>query len=398
MGQTKKFGKWVVLGTGGTIAGTAASPTDHTGYTAAQLGVQHLLDAVPGLNALLQGDTLLGEQVAQLDSKDMDHATWQRLALRCQHWLAQPEVGGIVITHGTDTLEETAWFLQQVLKSAKPVVITCAMRPATSVEADGPQNLLDALTVVRDPQAQGVLAVCAGHIHRARDVQKVHPYRLDAFSSGDAGPCGQVVRGQVQWSGPYSASGPHPCAAQAVVQRDGTTVCTLDDVRAGILDGGKVIEDARALVALVNAHRAAGERVVFTNGCFDIVHRGHVTYLSQAKALGDVLIVGVNSDESVRRLKGEDRPVNSFEDRAQVLAGLSSVDHVIEFTEDTPEALIRLIGPDIVAKGGDYSDETLPEAALVRALGGEVRFLPYLDGASTTGLIAHIRGTQAAAG
>ena len=187
-------------------------------------------------------------------------------------------------------------------------------------------------------------------------------------------------------------------AAQAVVQRDGTTVCTLDDVRAGILDGGKVIEDARALVALVNAHRAAGERVVFTNGCFDIVHRGHVTYLSQAKALGDVLIVGVNSDESVRRLKGEDRPVNSFEDRAQVLAGLSSVDHVIEFTEDTPEALIRLIGPDIVAKGGDYSDETLPEAALVRALGGEVRFLPYLDGASTTGLIAHIRGTQAAAG
>lgn len=186
-------------------------------------------------------------------------------------------------------------------------------------------------------------------------------------------------------------------AAQAVVERDGTTVCTLDDVRAGLLDGGKILGDPRSLVALVNAHRRAGRRIVFTNGCFDIVHRGHVTYLSQAKALGDVLIVGVNSDDSVRRLKGADRPVNAFEDRAQVLAGLSSVDHVIEFREDTPEALIRLIGPDVVAKGGDYTDETLPEAALVRALGGEVRFLPYLEGASTTGLIAHIRGAQAEA-
>jgi len=186
-------------------------------------------------------------------------------------------------------------------------------------------------------------------------------------------------------------------AAQAVVGRDGTTVCTMDDLRAGLLDGGKILDDARSLVALVNAHRQAGRRVVFTNGCFDIVHRGHVTYLSQAKALGDVLIVGVNDDDSVRRLKGADRPVNALEDRAQVLAGLSSVDHVIAFAEDTPEALIRLIGPDIVAKGGDYSDETLPEAALVRALGGEVRFLPYLEGASTTGLIAHIRGAQAEA-
>ncbi|MDA0301605.1 MAG: D-glycero-beta-D-manno-heptose 1-phosphate adenylyltransferase [Chloroflexi bacterium] len=188
-------------------------------------------------------------------------------------------------------------------------------------------------------------------------------------------------------------------AAQAVVERDGTTVCTLDDVRAGLLDGGKILEDRRALLALVNAHRQAGRRVVFTNGCFDIVHRGHVTYLSQAKALGDVLIVGVNADESVRRLKGTGRPVNALEDRQQVLAALSSVDHVIAFEEDTPEALIRLIGPDIVAKGGDYSDETLPEAALVRALGGEVRFLPYIEGASTTGLIAQIRSvSQSAAG
>jgi L-asparaginase len=159
---------------------------------------------VPGLHDALQGVALVGEQVAQLDSKDMDHATWQALALRCTHWLAQPDVGGIVITHGTDTLEETAWFLQQVLHTTKPVVLTCAMRPATALTPDGPQNLLDAMAVVCDPMARGVLAVCAGRIHSARDVQKVHPYRLDAFSSGDAGPRGWVEQGQVRWADPGS--------------------------------------------------------------------------------------------------------------------------------------------------------------------------------------------------
>ena len=266
----------MVLGTGGTIAGTAASPLDHTGYTAAQLGVQHLLDAVPGLSEVLQGDTLLGEQVAQLDSKDMDHATWQRLALRCQHWLAQPDVGGVVITHGTDTLEETAWFLQQVLDSAKPVVMACAMRPATSVEADGPQNLLDALTVVRDPQAQGVLAVCAGFIHRAEHVQKVHTYRLDAFSSGDAGPCAQVVRGQVHWSGTCPASEPHPHAAQAL------TLAASDWPWVEVLDS-HAGADARQVGALV----AAGVKGLVVAGTGNgTVHQALLTALASAQSQG----------------------------------------------------------------------------------------------------------------
>ena len=130
--NAKKTKKIVVLATGGTIAGTAASPSDHVGYTAAQLHVQDLLNAIPNLQDALQGDTLEAEQVANLDSKDMDHATWQTLAQRCQHWLSQPDVDGVVITHGTDTLEETAWILQQVLGTTKPVVMTCAMRPATN--------------------------------------------------------------------------------------------------------------------------------------------------------------------------------------------------------------------------------------------------------------------------
>ena len=202
--NAKKTKKIVVLATGGTIAGTAASPSDHVGYTAAQLHVQDLLDAIPNLQDALQGDALEAEQVANLDSKDMDHATWQTLAQRCQHWLSQPEVDGVVITHGTDTLEETAWFLQQVLETTKPVVMTCAMRPATSLEADGPQNLLDALAVVRDPKAQGVLLACAGSIHGAQHVQKIHPHRLDAFSSGSSGPLGRVEQGRVHW-----AAAPH---------------------------------------------------------------------------------------------------------------------------------------------------------------------------------------------
>jgi L-asparaginase len=198
--KTQKSANWVVLGTGGTIAGTAASTGDHTGYTAGQVDVQALLLGVPGVQTLLQGDALVCEQVAQLDSKDMDHATWQTLAQRCRHWLAQPEVGGILITHGTDTLEETAWFLAQVLETDKPVVLTCAMRPSTALSPDGPQNLLDALAVLRDSRTRGLLVVCAGRIHSARNVQKVHPYRLDAFSAGEAGPRGWVEQGQVRWS------------------------------------------------------------------------------------------------------------------------------------------------------------------------------------------------------
>ncbi len=178
----------MVLGTGGTIAGTAASAADNIGYTAAQLGIDELLAGVPQL----RGHAIEAEQVAQLDSKDMDFATWQLLAARCAHWLSDDGVQGIVITHGTDTLEETAWFLQAVLNPSKPVVMTCAMRPATALTPDGPQNLLDAVAVASTRGARGVVAVCAGAIHSALDVRKVHTYRADAFGSGDAGVLGYV--------------------------------------------------------------------------------------------------------------------------------------------------------------------------------------------------------------
>ena len=184
-------GTVVILGTGGTIAGTSATAGDNVGYTAAQRTVADLLAAVPALAAL----PIEAEQVAQLDSKDMDNATWQRLAQRVAQHLARADVVGIVITHGTDTLEETAWLLQRVLAPAKPVVLVAAMRPATALAADGPQNLLDAVAVARTPGARGVVAVLAGRVHAAAAVRKGHTYRTDAFDSGDAGPLGVVEEG-----------------------------------------------------------------------------------------------------------------------------------------------------------------------------------------------------------
>ena len=134
--------------------------------------------------------------------------------------------------------------------------------------------------------------------------------------------------------------------------------------------------------------RAAGQRVVFTNGCFDILHAGHVRYLAAARALGDVLILGLNSDASVRRLKGATRPVNSEADRAEVVGALVSVDYVVIFGEDTAEELIAKVQPAVYAKGGDYTLETLPEARIVESYGGEVAFIPLVEGKSTTNIIA----------
>ena len=198
-GESVSQGKIIVLGTGGTIAGKALSPADHRGYRAAQIGVQQLLQGVVGLEQWAQGP-VVAEQVAQVDSKDMDWSVWQALALRCAHHLANPQVRALVITHGTDTLEETAWFLHCVLPPTKPIVLTCAMRPATALVPDGPQNLCDAVALAATPKVQGVMVVAAGCIHSAVAVQKVHPYRLDAFDSGDCGPLGWIEEGAVRWA------------------------------------------------------------------------------------------------------------------------------------------------------------------------------------------------------
>jgi rfaE bifunctional protein nucleotidyltransferase chain/domain len=135
-------------------------------------------------------------------------------------------------------------------------------------------------------------------------------------------------------------------------------------------------------------------RLVFTNGCFDILHRGHVEYLFAARDLGDALVVGVNTDASVRRLKGEGRPVVSLEDRLFVLAGLACVDAVTPFGEDTPRELIAALLPDVLVKGGDYQADAVVGGQEVRAAGGEVRILPFVGGRSTTGIIQKLRDSD----
>ncbi len=150
-----------------------------------------------------------------------------------------------------------------------------------------------------------------------------------------------------------------------------------------------------ALAAQADALRDTGRRIVFTNGVFDILHVGHVRYLEAARALGDTLLVGVNSDASVRRLKGPERPLNPQDERAEVLAALRCVDGVCVFEEDTPHALIEAVRPAIHAKGGDYqTPDALPETPLVRSLGGEVVILSLVPGRSTTRLIERIEGSR----
>lgn len=201
--------KIVVLGTGGTIAGSAASPSDNVGYRAGERSVQSLLDAL-AQGAGERSVDWVAEQVAQIDSKDADFEMWAALHRRCSAQLADASVAGLVITHGTDTLEEAAWFLRQTLPAPKPVVLTCAMRPASALVPDGPQNLLDALALAAQAHAHGVSAVWAGVVHDPQHMRKVHPYRLDAFSSGETGPLGWMEEGALRlarvWSPPSTVS------------------------------------------------------------------------------------------------------------------------------------------------------------------------------------------------
>lgn len=184
-------------------------------------------------------------------------------------------------------------------------------------------------------------------------------------------------------------------AASIAVTRTGTVAVSAPELRAlakveersdrGLLQLDQLLEFA-------GRARANNQKIVFTNGCFDILHAGHVAYLEEARALGNRLVVAINADASVTRLKGEGRPVNSLERRATVLAALSSVDWVVSFAEDTPENLLRTLQPEVLVKGGDYTTETVVGAEIVQGYGGEVAVLSLVDGVSTTKIVDQLRG------
>ena len=185
-------------------------------------------------------------------------------------------------------------------------------------------------------------------------------------------------------------------AASIAVAQIGTAAVSAPQLRALLereqrADRGVLANDQ--LLDFAQRARADGERIVFTNGCFDILHAGHVAYLREARELGDRLVVAINDDASVARLKGEGRPVNSLAQRGQVLAALAVVDWVVAFTEDTPDRLLQQLKPELLVKGGDYSIDEVVGADLVRSYGGEIRVLALVDGVSTTGIVSALKGS-----
>jgi D-beta-D-heptose 7-phosphate kinase/D-beta-D-heptose 1-phosphate adenosyltransferase len=184
-------------------------------------------------------------------------------------------------------------------------------------------------------------------------------------------------------------------AAGVVVGKSGTASVSLSELENAIEQNSSSTEhgilDEAELFSVLDRCRARGETIIMTNGCFDILHAGHVTYLEQASALGDRLLVAVNIDETVRRLKGEDRPVNKVEHRMRMLAALRCVDWVVAFTEDEPTRLICEVSPDILVKGGDNVVDEIPGGDCVREAGGQVMVLAYVDGVSTTKIIDSIK-------
>ncbi len=179
-------------------------------------------------------------------------------------------------------------------------------------------------------------------------------------------------------------------AATIAIEKENTAICYNEELKMLWEPAKKYIGDQNSLKNRCKWHHNQGKRIVFTNGCFDILHSGHVSYLNQAKERGDILIVGLNTDESIKRLKGKTRPLNSLVNRVEVLSALSCIDYIVPFgslKDDTPINLIKMVKPDVFAKGGDYKNTKLPEAALLEKIGCEIVFLPYIAHQSTTNTI-----------
>jgi L-asparaginase len=266
----------LVLGTGGTIAGIAPDPAQAARYTAAQLGVQQLVDAVPALRDV----PLRAEQLAQIDSKDMAPSIWTALARRIAAAMVDAGIAGIVVTHGTDTLEETATLLARLFgAAAKPVVLTAAMRPANAPDADGPGNLADAVAVARSG-VSGVFAVMHGRVWDAARVRKLHTQRLDAFGSAQARPRGRVEQGRLVFESQPALPAERRIDVQALPEQDAdwprveivtshagadgrlVDLLVADGVRGLVLAGTGQGTLHRALEAALHRATAAGVRVV----------------------------------------------------------------------------------------------------------------------------------------
>ena len=249
---------------------------------------------------------------------------------------------------------------------------------------------LDALLVTRSEKGMLLIEAGADPLFLSTQAHEVY----DVTGAGDtviATIAGAMASGQDLSSAAALAN----VAASLVVRKIGVATVTPSEIRVALHrrgQGGRGLVERQELLDMVSEARSRDERIVMTNGCFDLLHAGHVAYLEEAKSHGDRLVVAVNDDDSVRRLKGEPRPINPLEDRMLVLAGLAGVDWVVPFAEDTPAALIADVLPDVLVKGGDYRPEEIAGGKEVLKNGGEVHVLAYRGGRSTTQIIDKLRG------
>lgn len=359
------------------------------------------------------------QQLLRLDFEDgfakADHA--QLYACFCA---ALPEADLVILSdYGKGTLDDVARLIEAARAAGKPILVDpkgadfsryrgatavtpnlveferiagpCAGARELEVHAEQLRDQLELEVLLVTRSERGMMLVRRGHapLHlptQARDV-------YDVTGAGDT-VIGVLGASLAAGLGFPEATWLANLAASVVVGKLGTATVSIPELEAVLriherLPQGSVSE--AKLIDLVRQAQARGERVVMTNGCFDLLHAGHVAYLAQAARLGDRLIVAVNDDASVRRLKGVCRPINGLEARMAVLAALAGVDWVVSFAQDTPERLIKALGPDVLVKGGDYQPDEIVGADSVRARGGEVVVLDYVDGCSTSRLIEAIQ-------
>ncbi len=251
------------------------------------------------------------------------------------------------------------------------------------------RHRLGALVITRGSEGMTVVESSGRHRHipsRAVDV-------FDVTGAGDTAAAALGVTASLGWD-PVACAQVANTASGVAVSRSGTVAVSGPELAMAFAAARRADRGVLSRAQLLDAVRQAqerGERVVFTNGCFDVLHAGHVAYLDEARALGDRLVVAVNDDDSVRRLKGRGRPVNPLERRLAVLAGLAAVDWVVGFPEDTPEALLAALRPDVLVKGGDYAESQVVGAEVVRSYGGRVRVLSLVADVSTTAILSKIR-------
>ncbi|WP_084675723.1 asparaginase [Caballeronia insecticola] len=317
--NTSSLPRIAVLATGGTIAGQAGDASKTAGYKAGVVGVDKLLEAVPALSSVAR---IHAEQFASIDSKDMSAALWTALSRRIDTLLAQDDIDGVVVTHGTDTLEETAYLLHLTVKRAKPVVLTAAMRPSTALSADGPLNLLNAVSVAasQDAAGKGVLVAFNNQIHSARDVAKTSTYAVDAFRAPETGALGFVQDGRVEFQ--RTVVRPHTVASEFSVTDEWPMV----EIVTSHADASRVTVDALVAAGargIVVAGTGNGSmHATLTHALADAVKKGVAVVRSSRVGSGHVMRNGAASDDALGTISAG--TLNPYKARVLLMLALAS--------------------------------------------------------------------------